>query len=68
MITPLTLPDDALLSECLDAAHRYGMHLITDGRRVLVSPIVPAGFTQLKITAKVRKASMAHLEDYACAA
>ena len=68
MITPLTLPDDALLSECLDAANRHSMHLITDGRRVLVSPVVPAGYTQLKITAKVRNAAYARVEALPCAA
>lgn len=60
------LPDDALLDECVHAAQEAGMYLISDGRRVLVSPVVPPGFRQVKITVKDR--TRAHVEPIPCAA
>lgn len=52
MIAAQILPEDALLDECIQAANERGFYLVSDGRRVLVSPVIPAGFRQIKITAK----------------
>lgn len=66
MIAALILNPDALLDECAQAARARGMHLISDGFRVVVSPIVPPGF--FKIAVKVKTPSRAVLESQPCAA
>lgn len=68
MLSAIFLPDDALLDECIEAANQAGMYLISDGHRALISPVIPAGFRQIKITAKVRSATYATLEAVSCAA
>ena len=57
---------DTTVDELAHAAKAAHMHLISDGVRVLVSPIVPAGF--IKVAVKVKTARRAHLEATQCAA
>lgn len=45
-------PDDAFMLEVERAAVERGMHIITDGCRVVVSPIVPPGWHRMGITHK----------------
>lgn len=68
MITARILPitDDTTLDECARAAQAAGMHLITNGFKVVVSPVIPPGF--VKIAVKVKCARRATLEPQACAA
>ena len=68
MITAHLLPitDNTTVDELAQVAKAAGMHLISDGIRVLVSPIVPAGF--IKVAVKVKTARRAHLEATPCAA
>ena len=68
MITAHLLPitDNTTVDELAQVAKAAGMHLISDGVRVLVSPIVPAGF--IKVAVKVKTARRAHLEATQCAA
>lgn len=68
MITALFLPDDATLEDCLLAAEERGMLLVSDGRRALVSPVVPAGFFRIRAKARVRSADYATIEVQRCAA
>lgn len=54
----LTPPDGITLIEAQRAARAANMHLIHDGKRVKVSPIIPPGWrkviTKVKITAPDR--------------
>jgi hypothetical protein len=68
MSTALIFSENALLDECIRAANERGMYLISDGRRILASPVIPAGFRQVKITVKVRTPSQATMEAMPCAA
>ena len=63
-IMPITA--DTTVDELARVARAAHMHLISDGIRVLVSPIVPAGF--IKVAVKVKTARRAHLEATPCAA
>ena len=68
MITAHLLPitDNTTVDELAQVAKAAGMHLISDGIRVLVSPIVPPGF--IKVAVKVKTDRRAHLEATPCAA
>lgn len=68
MLTAQILPitDTTTVDELAQVAKAHRMHLISDGIRVLVSPIVPAGF--VKIAVKVKNATQATLEATPCAA
>lgn len=68
MITAHLLPitDNTTVDELAQVAKAAGMHLISDGIRVLVSPIVPAGF--IKLGVKVVNRQQAKLEALPCAA
>lgn len=68
MITARILPisDATTLDECARAARAAGMHLISNGFKVVVSPIVPPGF--FKIAVKVRSDKRATLDPVPCAA
>jgi hypothetical protein len=68
MITAQILPitDETTLDECAQAARHAGMHLITNGFKVVVSPIVPPGFW--KVAVKVKTPAHAALEPQPCAA
>ena len=66
MITALIFPDEALLDEVAQAAKARGMHIISNGKKTVVSPIVPPGWT--KIAVKVKTACHARLEADKCAA
>ena len=63
-ILPIT--DDTTLDECAQAAQAAGMHLISNGRKVVVSPVIPPGYW--KIAVKVKCPQRATLEPQACAA
>lgn len=54
------------LDECAQVAKEAGMHLISDGKKVVVSPIVPPGF--FKIAVKVKSPTHAILNPIAAAA
>ena len=66
MITAIIFSEDTLLDEVAQAAKARGMHIISNGQRTVVSPIVPAGWT--KIAVKVKSANSAQLETIPCAA
>lgn len=68
MLTAQILPitDTTTVDELAQVAKANRMHLISDGSRVLVSPIVPAGF--FKIAVKIKSARRAELEALPCAA
>lgn len=59
-------PEDILVDDIARAAQAAGMHIITDGRKVVVSPIVPPGFYKLAV--KIKTPSSASLEAMPCAA
>lgn len=66
-IIPIT--DDTLLADVADIASKAqarGMFLISNGAKVVVSPICPPGF--FKLAVKVRNRSTATLEALPCAA
>lgn len=58
--------DDALLDEVVTAAKAAGMHVIGNGRRIVISPVVPAGW--IKLGVKVIDRQQAKLEAMPCAA
>jgi len=68
MITAHILPitDDTTLDEFIQAARSAGMHLITNGFKVVVSPVVPPGFWRIAV--KVKTPTAAVLEHQPCAA
>lgn len=66
MITAIIFSEDALLDEVAQAAKARGMHIISNGQRTVVSPIVTAGWT--KIAVKVKTPTSAQLEAIPCAA
>lgn len=59
MIAAQFFPADALLDDCAQAAQARGMHLIGNGRRIVVSPIVPPGW--FKIAVKIKCPNTASL-------
>lgn len=66
-IIPIT--DDTLLADVADIASKAqarGMFLISNGAKVVVSPICPPGF--FKLAVNVRNRSTATLEALPCAA
>lgn len=64
---PATIyPEDTLVDDIARAAQAAGMHIITDGHKVVVSPIVPPGF--FKLAVKIKTPSVARLEAMPCAA
>lgn len=66
MITAQIIPDDALFTDVIEAAIKARMHIITNGRRIVVSPTIPAGW--IKIGVKVIDRHRARLEAQPCAA
>lgn len=58
--TILAFNDDTTVEELAQVAKDAGMHLISNGFKVVVSPIVPAGFW--KIAVKVKNRHLATLE------
>lgn len=52
MIAALIPPPDILMCELEQIAIEHRMHLITDGKRLVVSPIVPPGWHRMGITHK----------------
>lgn len=65
-ITALIFHDEALLDEVAQAAKARGMHIIGNGKRIVVSPIVPPGW--FKITVKIKTRTESRLEAIPCAA
>ena len=66
MLTTQIPADDALLDEVVTAAKAAGMHVIGNGRRIVISPVVPAGW--IKLGVKVIDRQQAKLEAMPCAA
>lgn len=52
MVTAQLFADDALLCEVAAAAAARGWFVITNGSRMVVSPVVPAGFAKVAIKIK----------------
>lgn len=44
--------EDALLYEAAEAAALRGWHVITNGRRMAISPVVPPGFAKVAVKTK----------------
>lgn len=66
MLTPKIIPDDALFEDVIQAASKAGMHLISNGKRMVVSPFVPPGWSEIAI--KIIGPNHARLELLPCAA
>lgn len=66
MITAHIIPDDALFADVIESAIQAGMHIISNGSRIVISPVVPKGWT--KIGVKVIDRHRARLEAIPCAA
>lgn len=66
MISAQIFHEDALVDECAQAAKARGMHLISDGKKVVVSPIIPPGF--FKVAVKIKCPTTASLTPTQCAA
>jgi len=49
MIAAHILPADALFDECIEAARERNMHLIGDGKRIVISPIIPPGWFKIGV-------------------
>ena len=62
----LNITEEALFDDLLQQARERGMHLISDGQRTLISPIVPPGF--IKIAVKIKTPTHASLVPIAAAA
>lgn len=60
------VPDDVLFADVIDAAIQARMHIISNGHRIVISPVVPKGWT--KIGVKVIDRHRARLEVQPCAA
>lgn len=52
MIAAIIPSPDALMTEVVSAALENNMHIITDGFRVVVSPIVPPGWHRMGVTVR----------------
>ncbi len=52
MIAAVIIPSDTEIRTAASMAAAAHLHLITDGRRTLLSPIVPAGWTRLAVHCK----------------
>lgn len=50
--TAIIPPPDILMCELEQIAIDHRMHLITDGRRLVVSPVVPPGWHRMGISHK----------------
>lgn len=66
MLTTQIPAADALLDEVVTAAKAAGMHIIGNGRRIVISPVIPAGW--IKLGVKVVNRQQAKLEALPCAA
>ena len=62
----LRVTDETTVDELAQVAKAAGMYLISNGLKVVVSPIVPPGF--IKIAVKVKTPTIAILEPMPCAA
>lgn len=49
---PVEPPDGATFREVAEAARAHGLHLIHNGRRIVVSPVIPPGWREVAITIK----------------
>lgn len=58
MIAAVIIPDTATVLEAALQARAAGLHLITDGRRTVLSPVIPPGWFRcaVKIKPSVRDA------------
>lgn len=66
MVTARLFRDDALFDEVAQAAVAANMFLIGNGKRIVVSPIVPPGW--FKIAVKIKSPARAALQVAPCAA
>lgn len=51
------IPDEAELLEVARQAHAQHLHLITNGRRSALSPVIPPGWTRISVTCKPQEAA-----------
>lgn len=66
MITAQIIPADALYDDVIQAAIRANMFVISNGKRTVISPIVPPGWVKLAVKAIDRHRAI--LEAPKCAA
>ena len=52
MIAAIIIPDNATVLSAATEAKAAGMHLISNGKRTVVSPIVPPGWFKVAVKAK----------------
>jgi len=48
----VTIPDEQTVLEASILASAAHLHLVTDGRRTLLSPIVPKGWIKISVSAR----------------
>lgn len=51
------VPDEAELLDVARQAHAQHLHLITNGRRAALSPVVPPGWTRISVHRKTQEAA-----------
>lgn len=59
MITT-AIPDEALLFDVAKLAANQHLHIISNGQRTVLSPIIPDGWNRLVV--KIKTPTLAHLE------
>lgn len=57
----MTIPDEQTVLEASRLASAAHLHLVTDGHRTLLSPIVPTGW--IKISVSSRKRLLHHIGE-----
>lgn len=57
MIAAIIIPDQATPLEAAQQAAAAHLHLITNGRRTVLSPVVPAGWHKLGVAVKPQRAA-----------
>lgn len=60
------IPDDAAVFDIAEEAVSQGLHLISNGRRFVISPEVPTGWHELIV--KIKTPHLGHVAEAACAA
>ena len=68
MSTIVTLiPDDALLADVVESAACQHLHILSNGRRTVLSPVVLDGWTKVRVAAVPVKKQIPTEEQHAAA-
>lgn len=52
MALTMIIPSDTEVRKAARLAHAQHLHLITDGSRTALSPVIPAGWTRIAVNVK----------------